>query len=522
MYWKPFITSSNAVCLSLVGVLVPMCSMASADERFELATADGKQKSTAVRSAERLSITTSAGGTTQYDRKTQFDSEDGVWLGYFSSSAQQVVRWPASNSGNLQVGKLLGSRVRYRKSLMHVAVQPSQKLSSSERTKQDASQGRGSSRQFGYDVLPPISPASLGAIEGLNAYKLELDFVNALASVERANETVSAPRTLRLAALSPDGKSSTLLGFGTGSQSLVTSRSDTLARDWTISDAGGGLFRIQSRRGKNLHALAATSRSGVGLALPAADARQLWRPITHPRRGYVFAFESVYFPGQCLTHSGSGVFLDPFSFAAGQFWLPVNPLVPIVAQPLIRNFHTDIVPNPPLAPVKVRLENNQPRPAELLLGDFANPQIDRRIQIGPRSSEVVAIKRDAGSTVTEFSEVLLWDGTWRSQTLTTQIPPRQLYDISVYEVRMQSIAIDRTGKSPNVIEDVNYQPRSIGRFPVPAGDAIRDGDSLDVFQLAKRAQNPGAVRRFSIDELENYEPPASSDRVDNPPARRKF
>lgn len=518
------ILSTPASILVLFAASTLACSLVSADERFELTTVDGKQKSSAVRSAVLLSITSSAGGTTRYDRKKQFDSDDGKWLGYYSGPAQQVIRWPASNVGNLQVGKLLGSRVSYRKSLMQVGVAGGSTRPKNNREEQSGAPAIATERRFRYDGLPKAAPASLNQFQGLDAYRLETGVVTALSNPARLAKNPSAPNTLRLAALSQGGKSAGLLGFGTSSQSLVASRSDSLARDWTFSDAGGGLFRIQSRRGKNLHALAATSHRGVGLALPAADARQLWRPITHPRRGYVFAFESVHFPGQCLTHSGSGIFLDPFSFAPGQFWLPVNPLIPIATQPLIRNFHTDIVPNPELPPVSVRLVNSQPRAVELLLGDFANPQVDRRIRISASGAELVTLKRDAGSTVTEFSEVLMWDGSWRSQTLTTQIPPRQLYDVSVYEVRLQSIAIDRTGKSPNVIEDVNYQPRSVGRFPIPAGDAIRDGESLDVFRLAKRAQNPGAVRRFSIDELENYQAPqvVPADGSYSQPARRKF
>jgi hypothetical protein len=53
---------------------------------------------------------------------------------------------------------------------------------------------------------------------------------------------------------------------------------------------------------------------------------------------------------------------------------------------------------------------------------------------------------------------------------------------------------------------------------------MHDGQSLDVFSLAQRAQNPGAVRRFSIEELENYDALESIHGNELVPAgtRRKF
>ncbi len=69
-----------------------------------------------------------------------------------------------------------------------------------------------------------------------------------------------------------------------------------------------------------------------------------------------------------------------------------------------------------------------------------------------------------------------------------------LYDISIYEIFLQSIAIDRTGTSPNPIEDVNYQPRSIGIFQVPPGAQLPQNARIDVMQTAQQSRNPGGVR----------------------------
>lgn len=53
-------------------------------------------------------------------------------------------------------------------------------------------------------------------------------------------------------------------------------------------------------------------------------------------------------------------------------------------------------------------------------------------------------------------------------------------------------SIDLTGKSPNPIEDINFQGRGIGRFPLPAGDELVGG-TIDVYRAALAAENPGAV-----------------------------
>jgi hypothetical protein len=102
-------------------------------------------------------------------------------------------------------------------------------------------------------------------------------------------------------------------------------------------------------------------------------------------------------------------------------------------------------------------------------------------------------------------------GNWNQQQYNTPIPPTVLYDISVYEEFLQSIAIDRTGKSPNPIEDVNYQPRSIGFFLVPPGDELPEVAEIDAYRIAEDSQNPGAVRRLNPRDLQKNNATPSAD-----------
>ena len=92
---------------------------------------------------------------------------------------------------------------------------------------------------------------------------------------------------------------------------------------------------------------------------------------------------------------------------------------------------------------------------------------------------------------------------WDRQELITAIPPSAFYDLSVYEEHLQSIAIDRTGKSPNPIEDVNYVPKSIGWLPLPAGPELPPHGQLDVHLRAKLANNAGAVRRIDPKQFDD-------------------
>jgi hypothetical protein len=109
----------------------------------------------------------------------------------------------------------------------------------------------------------------------------------------------------------------------------------------------------------------------------------------------------------------------------------------------------------------------------------------------------VVLERDSGSTVIQTVEYLDGFGNWDRREVQVPVPPVVLYDVSVYEEFLQSIAIDATGKSPNVIEDINYQPRSVGFLLLPAGDQLQDNSVIDVYPAAADSRNPGAVRRLA-------------------------
>jgi hypothetical protein len=233
------------------------------------------------------------------------------------------------------------------------------------------------------------------------------------------------------------------------------------------------------------------------------DARQLWR-IIGGRGGQGYALESAFYNGQCLTHLGGGrLGLQPMGFAQTQLWIPYIAPTVIPVQPFWRSVSREVQANPPLPPAELELRNTHRYALVVLLGDARQGQQFETIRIEPNSSATVSLERDAGATIQETLEIRSPAGVWDRQQLVTEIPPTAIYDLSVYEEHLQSIAIDRTGKSPNPIEDVNYVPKSVGWLALPAGAELPAHGQLDVYPLARDAKNPGAVRRMDPKQFDD-------------------
>ena len=161
-----------------------------------------------------------------------------------------------------------------------------------------------------------------------------------------------------------------------------------------------------------------------------------------------------------------------------------------------------LVANRPLRTATAKLTNSHSDTLLVLVADRRHSQSIQKLRIPARGSEVIQLERDPGGTIVETVETLDAFGNWNQQQFNTPIPPSVLYDISVYEEFLQSIAIDRTGKSPNPIEDINYQPRSIGFFLVPPGNELPEVAEIDAYRIAEDSQNPGAVRRLNSRDLQ--------------------
>ena len=150
------------------------------------------------------------------------------------------------------------------------------------------------------------------------------------------------------------------------------------------------------------------------------------------------------------------------------------------------------VPNEPLPPATLQLTNGGPREVQVAVVDLENPQGTRQLRIASRQAKEIKVRRDPGSSLVQNYRTYTPYGEPITREIVTPIPPRVLYEIVVHEWAMQSIAIDRTGKSPSMIEDVNFQGRGLGRFPLPAGQQLTSG-RIDVYAAAKGSGNAGTV-----------------------------
>ena len=187
---------------------------------------------------------------------------------------------------------------------------------------------------------------------------------------------------------------------------------------------------------------------------------------------------------------------------------------PPVAGPYAAGYQPPVLPqsvlidsqpflNPPLNPVKLELTNSGPKELLATIVDLKQPAGTREVRIQPRQTVLVEVQRDPGGRLVQTFRTITPQGESTTKEVVTPIPPKVRYEVVAHEWAIQSIAIDRTGKSPNVIEDVNAQGRGLGRFPLPPGDQLQSG-RIDVFLAAVNAGNQGAVA--PITPLEKHLP----------------
>ena len=484
---------------------------------FELRAQGLDKPSIAELSDSQLVIRDPSGKPNVYLRLARYDTPDQRWLGYSSRELQQIIRWPASGSGNMQIGTLQQGKIQFSASRMSVhatngtigsdqEILPSGALdvpalprtipTPSQRPQPTMSQSSGSALPF-----PQSTPLLMGVGQPNRLQFLTMSGRDRLGLVDRAVDAMSA---------------------------------------WYVTPVGNDMFRLQQRVQDNWMAIGLPGTDGVadsavrlrggfppgasfgGGAFPRGGSfggggmrggasmalglypihggcEQLWRINPFHSGGY--CFESVLYPGMGLTClQAGGLMLQPILYDPWQIWYPQQPIFTLPA-PQFRTTQQQYIPNPPLAPTTATIANTHQDELLILFADRRNPKSPQKLRIPARGREQVQIERDAGGTIVENVEVVDAFGNWTQQQYTTPVPPTVLYDMSVYEVFLQSIAIDRTGTSPNPIEDVNYQPRSIGFFLIPPGDELPPNAVIDAYRVAQESDNQGAVRRLSERDL---------------------
>jgi hypothetical protein len=331
-----------------------------------------------------------------------------------------------------------------------------------------------------------------------------------------AGGTASADDYFRLSTREGEGSGLSLEATGTrgatGTTVSLQPTADVPTQVFRVVPVGEGLARIQGLLGDGSIGAATANRADgpIRLTRQVGVVDELWRIIPVDADPGAVWCESVAFPGRFASHDNRGrVGLLPFQGAASQAWvfLPTGGFAP--AFPAMATQGQQIQLNPPLEPVEITLTNSHSNTLIVLFADRRPGGTVEKFEIPAGGAQPIIIERDSGATLLETYDQTDPFGNIQRQEFATAIPPAVLYDISVYELWLQSIAIDRTGKSPNPIEDVNYQPKSIGFFLIPPGDQPLEGN-LDVFTIARRAENPGGVRPMAPSAAI---PPEQSDKV---------
>ncbi|MFO0939262.1 MAG: hypothetical protein U0930_00700 [Pirellulales bacterium] len=481
-------------------------SLANA-QQFTLSAPSLNITSRATLTATRLEVIDAQNVVNRYDRDAALDSADGQWLAYRSPQTGKILRWPVSNSGNLQIGTPQGGTVRYSASQMQIQATPGTRTNVGNRPNAGS-------------VLPPSNGSNLNPgleVESGGLGVLQetvLDYQgkqwDSFATSDLFTRVIANPAN-RL----PNQQAIHLVSYDAGGTPwAVTQRGATLGCTsqvssqamWWVAPAGPGMVRLQMLNNGQVWAVSAAGRNNLRLDLVGQDPRQLWR-VSHGNHGprNQFILENAHFVGNYLSHLGRGALgMQPWLALPTQYWVPISPPPTYLTtlQPFWRNVNREIRPNPPLPPAEVELTNSHKNALMILVGDLRSGQVVKELRVEANQSTTITVERDPGSTLVEVVEVMTPGGGWNRQEFVTQIPPVSLYDLSVYEEFLQSIAIDRTGKSPNKIEDVNYQPKSVGLLVLPPGDALPERGQMDAFAQAKSADNAGAVRRMDSKRFE--------------------
>ena len=465
-----------------------------AQERFRLDAPNPGVSAEAFLTEGELVVVDQAGKNTVYVREAQFDSQDGQWLGYFARNLNQVIRWPVVRAGNMQIGDVSGGSVRYRTSQM--AIQSLDRVAKRPVLPPPMTQAPPNSPLNTPFAGQPQADPSLGAafVDSLQGIAPSPIFD----SIYQGQD--ARAQMLQLATFDPRGSQLYLTRDHLNALSL--SRNPVADSNWWVVPAGNAYVRVQHYLNGRVTALSATRNQTVSLVAISQDPRQLWRVSTIAANRSRYVLENAMYSGQCMASVGGQLLLQPISYAPSQWWVPMTaPILPNY-EPFWRTVSQEVHANSPLAPAQLGLVNTHRTALLILLADQRQAGNVQQLRIEPGQTATLTLDRDAGATMVESYEIRSPSGVWDRQQFTTAIPPRVFYDLSVYEEFLQSIAIDRTGKSPNPIEDVNYMPKSVGWLQIPPGAALPQNSQMDAIAQARAANNPGAVRRLDPKQFE--------------------
>jgi hypothetical protein len=388
-------------------VLLATVTRSSAQERFRLDAPNVGASANAVLTESELVVVDQAGKNTVYLRDPQFDSQDGQWLGYFSRSMNQVIRWPVARAGNMQIGDVAAGSVRYRTSQM--VIQALDRAANRPVLPPPAFQGA--------NPNPALNPQNSPFAQPQFNATIDPNFVDSLQgitpspifdSIYQGQETRS--QMLQLATFDPRGSQLYLTRDNLSALSL--SRNPVGDSNWWVVPTGNSYVRVQHYQNGRISALSATRSQALALAPISQDPRQLWRVSRIATNRNRFVLENAMYSGQCMASNGGQLLLQPINYAPSQWWVPMSaPTLPNY-EPFWRTVSQEVHANSPLTPAQLGLVNSHRTALVVLLADQRQAGNVQQIRIEPGQSANVTLDRDPGATIVESYEIRLPSGVW--------------------------------------------------------------------------------------------------------------
>jgi hypothetical protein len=113
----------------------------------------------------------------------------------------------------------------------------------------------------------------------------------------------------------------------------------------------------------------------------------------------------------------------------------------------------------------------------------------------------IQLPRESGGVLEEVFLVPGPGGVLLEQTASHPIPPEQRFTLAVWSdketYKVLPFKNAKKGAPKSVTEGFSRRSQvSLGVIPVAPGELLRDGEQMDLVQITKRLNNPGAVVHF--------------------------
>jgi hypothetical protein len=523
--------------------------IATAQERFQLQVAGTTTESTAELTTTALVIT-HQGNASDYTRDRRHDAPG--YLAFTNTRLRQVIRWPISGTGSMQIAELSPVGIlRFRPSQMQITriappvgagpMRPRGGPVDATRSYRLTNESLGKSRSLAANSRGATTMDHSGdfanqywrfAVAGKQTYRItNVALGDNFALTARTGN--SPPRMMATDLqsqaqqwrLTPDGTTFRLTNEWLGTswsldhspgglnEPMMFGTNNMTGQLWTLTEsptaASGGIAGTWQE-----YDIATNRPTGINIEIHRNLALRQSEPGKPDRTG------TVQLSGSQLSLNFAGGrperylvrvtadridFQDVSGAPAGFVWRRVAGTLPNPNPEIAQRISREVIPKPPLEPVTVELKNSHTAELWVLVSDLRDAQKVQRIRIPAGKSSPVTLERDAGALAVEVVDIVIAGLQRRREERQLEIPPQQLYDISVYEVIALSTVIDRTGKGPAKVLSVNQAPKSVGVFDVPPGDGLKAG-TIDVYTVAKSQKNPGAVRRIDPADLTQSSP----------------